>query len=195
MTTFADLAGVDTPDRAADAVTEARQPSAVTRLHRSMRPLARTEIAKAIAQLLDTDIAEVVLGGWSKLPQLQHAARQTAAEPGTSKTVELVRHEVVWRANSTLLVSLNGAAFDEVALLVEAIVDLPAMSATVRNGRVVELTSGPGSAGWRVLIDDVEVFVAQPQVIDLHAVLALREGLPLLHGEHAGTTSDERSRL
>lgn len=189
MTTFAELAGADTPELAAGAVAQSPRPSAVTRLHRSMRPLAKTEIAKAITQLLGADVADVVLGGWSKLEQLQQAARQTTAEPGTSKTVELVRHEVVWRANSTLLLSLNGAAFDEVALLVEAVLDMPAMSATVRSGRLVELASGPASACWRVLVDEVEVYLSDPMVIDLHAVLKLREGLPLLRTESAAAGS------
>ena len=106
------------------------------------RQAADGQVATVAQGLLDLDLGDLVAAGWRKQGELAAAAERTAANPGSSEVVQLASHRIssVHRPLVDLLVNDALVATINFELDIEFVIR--ALVATVRDGRIVSLSSG-----------------------------------------------------
>jgi hypothetical protein len=143
------------------------------------RRAVATELASAVAGVLNFDLVGVIVSGWRKYDALVEAARRTAADPSTEEVVELATHRITSVHRPTIDLLLDGVRIG--TLHVEATFDciLEGVVATVSRGRLVGLRYGRCNATALVSADEVEI-ARREGVLDLHMEASLGAGIPLV---------------
>jgi hypothetical protein len=106
------------------------------------RQAANSQVATVAHDLLDLDLADLVVAGWRKQGELAAAAERTTANPGSSEVVELASHRIssVHRPFVDLLINDVQVARVNFELDIEFVVK--ALVVTVSNGHIVSLHTG-----------------------------------------------------
>ena len=149
---------------------------------KATRGAVATELASAVAGVLDFDLVGVIVSGWKKYDALVEAGRRTAADPSTEEVVELATHRITSVHRPTVDLLLDGVRIG--TLHVEATFEcvLQGVVATVSRGRLVGLRSGRFDATATVSADGVEI-ARKEGVLDLHLETSLGAGIPLVTEE------------
>ncbi len=112
-------------------------------LDASTRSLLDRELAAVIARLLDVDLGEVLMAGWRTHRALREAARRSVVTaPTGEELIELARHTVTSASAPQVDLVLNGATMTTVEVTVSISVQVDALVAVVRAGRLEGLRSG-----------------------------------------------------
>jgi hypothetical protein len=106
------------------------------------RQAAGSEITTVADELLDLDLANLVVAGWRKHKALTDAVERTLASPGSSEVVELLVHNFTTThcPSVDLLIDDDPIATIHFELCFEFAVK--GLVVTVRNGHVVTIHSG-----------------------------------------------------
>lgn len=152
---------------------------AVTKLSQAGREAAGGEVATVVQGLLDLDLGDLLVAGWSKHADLVAAAKSTLAAPDSSELVELAAHSItsVHQPFVDLFVDDVHVATVRFELSVEFKVQ--ALVATVRHGHLVAFRSG-GCEVTATLGAEGRQLVTRQARLDLPLVLRLGDGVSLL---------------
>ncbi len=138
----------------------------------------RQDVSEAAMGLLEIDLADVLVAGWTRHSALRAAGRRTKHAPGTFETVQLSEHRIAYEAQPCVDVSLRGVRLARVQLTVEVTVDLTGLGGSVSDGRLTSLFSGDARVEAALAVQGTPV-VHRGRQLDLRAELDLGEGLRL----------------
>jgi hypothetical protein len=139
------------------------------------------ELATVLGRALATRIVDIAGGGWQTSAKLRDAARRTTDTPGTCEVVTLETHTITFTDAPTIRIRIRGALPAEMTLTAQITVDIhvTGLAANVEDGRILDLRSGDSSVKVSLAVNG-QAIAAQDAKIDLHAVLPLGPGIPLL---------------
>ena len=100
------------------------------------------QLAKISAEVLDIDLATVLLGAWSRYAALKEAGRRTAAAPETEELVDLLSHRVTIDHQPSIDLLVNGRRVATVRFILLLQVTVEALTATIRRGGLIGLRAG-----------------------------------------------------
>src|SRR6185436_30243 len=111
--------------------------------------IARTALSR-VSQLLNIEVADVVVGAWRTRSALLKAAHETVAQPGLQRQVVIKSFSFPWDYEMDTEVTFNQAAIATLTFVLAFEAELTAVSAIVKAGRIIRLEGGAGVA-WGTL--------------------------------------------
>lgn len=161
---------------------------ALKNVSEGVRNAAVHELSTVSADLLDLDLASVLVAGWCKYSALTAAARRTVAAPGSEELVEIVSHRITAAHHPYVELLVNGVRVTTVDLGLELQFDIKALVAAVRSGKLVALHSGKCDITATLSIENINVATRHGQ-IELPLAIQLEGGVPLLsEAQHRAAT-------
>jgi hypothetical protein len=149
---------------------------------RATRDQAVGEVGRICADFLGLNLADLIIGALSSYASLQEAAWRTAAAPGTEELVELISHEVALDNRPSIELLVDGAQVATVHLLLSLVINIQALVATVREGRLVTVQLGRCDIDAALCIERVPV-ASKKARLQLPAFLPLGSGIALARTE------------
>ncbi len=146
------------------------------------REQAVREVGRISADLLDLNFADLIIGALASYASLQEAARRTAAAPGTEELVELISHQVALDNQPSIELLVDGAHVATVHLLLLLVIDIQALTATVRQGRLVTVQLGRCDIDAALCIERVPV-ASKKATLQLPVFLPVGSRIPLAKPE------------
>ena len=139
-------------DAAADAVARGTTGSSplVRRLNPGARSLLWQRVVAGAQEVLDDDLADVLLAGWRRHRTLRTAAQQTVQPPGSEQVVVLAEHQVTFERKAKVEIRQDGQVMLGVPVDVRVVFDVVEVSALVRVGRLMELRAGRSTITGKV---------------------------------------------
>jgi hypothetical protein len=150
-------------------------------LSQATRNAAIREISSVGAGLLELDLSALLVAGWRKYTALTQAARRTAAMPGSEEIVDIVTHRISVISHPNVELLVNDVRVTTVNFDLRIEFEVKALTAVVRSGRIVALDSGRCEVTGIVAIEGV-VVATRTAELDLHLLVHLGDGIPLLRG-------------
>lgn len=140
---------------------------------------ASREVARAISDLLDINVANVVLDGWRRHHNLREAARRTASDPDESEVVGLPKHVVELSEDPSVDVVVDEvlSVTVPVSVTISSVVDEAV--AKVEGGHLTELHSGKVAVTAKLKIRGITIAEHQC-VLDAADDIPLHDGVALL---------------
>jgi hypothetical protein len=129
--------------------------------------------------MLQMDLGELLQDGWRRHPSLVAAAHATVNRPAATELVELAKHTVSVRHHPAIDVHVNGVKLATIALELMLVIEVDALLAKVRQGRLVELQVGRCAATGVLLCESVRLVGASVH-LDPAFVFGLGNGLVLV---------------
>jgi hypothetical protein len=136
------------------------------------------EVERISNELLDLNLIDVLLGALGTYEELRAAGRRTIATPDSEEIVELVSHRVTLDNQPSIDLLVNGAHVASVHLLLSLVIDIQALTAVVREGRLTALQVGRCDVDASVNIEGTMVARKHAQ-LQLPVSLPMGTGLPL----------------
>ena len=147
---------------------------------------AFSALAEVAREFLGADVGDLLVVGLRRTRELVEAGRATR---GTSEraVVDLTGRKLAVVQHPTVDVLLGTNRLAELVFELRLDVTLNALSAVVRDGRLVELTSGTGKATV-TLSTRGAVLASGSQPFDAHLTVRLGDGVPLVPDDTAVLT-------
>jgi hypothetical protein len=139
---------------------------------------ALQEVERVSNELLDLNLIDVLLGALRTYEVLRAAGRRTIATPDSAEIVELVSHRVTLDNQPSIDLIVNGANVASVHLLLSLVIEIEALTAVVREGRLTALQIGRCDVNASVSIEGTMVARKHAQ-LQLPVSLPMGTGLPL----------------
>ncbi|WP_144123961.1 hypothetical protein [Catellatospora sichuanensis] len=141
---------------------------------------ARAVMAR-IAELLNIEVAEVLVGAWRTRSALLTAARETHATPGLRREVSIRNFTMPWEYEADVEVVVDGSVVTTLTAAVTLRLTVTALAAVVEAGRLTALTAGAalayGELRVRCSLPEAEHLVAERErPVDLQRELRLGGG-------------------
>jgi hypothetical protein len=143
------------------------------------RDEAVQQLAKISAELLDLDLAVVLLGAWSRYAALKEAGQRTAVASESEEIVDLLSHRVTIDNQPSIDLLVNGNHVATVRFVLILQVTVQAVTATIRRGRLIELHAGRCDFDASVSIEGNTVARRCAQ-LKLPFSMRLGSGIPLV---------------
>jgi hypothetical protein len=144
------------------------------------RQVAAREIAATAAQLLGTNLIDVLAAGWRDYHTLTEMARRTLAPPpGNTELSDLLSHQITQTLQPSISVLVEGRCVATLQLCLSVVCDIHALLVQVTAGRMVAVHSGRCDITATLLVEDVQVMSRSTRV-HLPGVIKLDPGLRLL---------------
>lgn len=142
--------------------------------------LARAVMTK-IAELLDIEVSDVLVGAWRTRSALLAAARETHAQPGLRRDVSIRSFTMPWEYEAEVDVVVSGSVVATLTAAVTLQLTVTALAAVVEAGRLTALTAGDAMAHGELRVrcssPEAEHTVAErEQPVDLRRELRLGGG-------------------
>ena len=142
-----------------------------------------------VAELLNLDVSDVIVGAWRTRSALLAAARESLRQPDTYRQVTVQTYGFGWDHEVDVDVRLNGSSIGTVTFVVTVEVEITALAAIVHNGHISKVSAGDGTvtaalraAGATPVEGSVQLAHGQRQ-FDLRYELTLPgHGIPLVDG-------------
>lgn len=151
-------------------------------LDSSTQALLTRELSRVVGRLLDLDLEDVLLAGWRGHQALRAAGqRSLSTAPDGEELVELASHSIASTHSPHVDLLLNGSTITTLEVHITITVDVDALVAVVRAGRLVELQGGQSLATLDVLVEGIPV-VTRSRGFDAPLYVSLGEGLDLVGG-------------
>ncbi len=158
----------------------------LARLVPEARQAANDTLASVTAGLLDIDLGDVLIYSWRTHDRLVKAARQTVQAPGRQEVVQLGSHQVTWTKHPTIDLLIDGARVHTFRLQLTIVFEVDVATAVVQEGKLAALKVGDGSVAGTLTLEmpreDIQL-LQQKRRIDLHVIVHLGSGIPLLPTE------------
>jgi hypothetical protein len=158
---------------AADAVR--RQLAGFTQATRNE---AVNEVERITADVTNLSLVDIIVGAVSTYGELREAGRRTIGAPDSAEFVELVGHQVTLQNQPSIQLIVNGKQVASVRLLLSLVIDIQALTAVVRRGRLTALQIGRCDVGAFVGIEGTTVVRRQTQ-LQLPGSIPLGTGISL----------------
>lgn len=148
------------------------------RLTSRPRSIVAAQVARAILNVIDLDLGDLLLAGWKKHDALKAAADQSLAGSGGEQLVDLATHTITssHAPHVEILVDDVPVARVDIELRVEFL--LKAVVASITNGRLTGVRSGLCDATGALTVLGQEIARRQATV-DLGLSVQLRNDIPL----------------
>jgi hypothetical protein len=143
------------------------------------RVFASAEVASALAELLELDVADVLIGGWRTHRSLIEAAAATRDDPEASEIVRLATHRIGAAHRPYVEVVVNGATIATVDFELSVELDIDAVLATVRRARLVAVHGGRLTMSVTLTAAGREL-VSRAVTLDPAVTVSLGDGVTLL---------------
>ena len=175
-----DAADVDLADRLGHAV---ELPGLVASL--PVTTALNTTLARLTQDFLDIDVGALLVSGWRRYRALIDAGERTR---GTTErvVVELSGRDFTMVQHPSIDVFADDTRLGTVTLTVTVTVRVAALAGVVRDGALVELTTGTCTVTASLAVDGREL-VTHSEVYDPHLMVRLGAGVPLV-GASSDTT-------
>jgi hypothetical protein len=184
VTAQAGLLGMPAQQVNAETLRGLTNSATLTDLLRKHGPVARematNMLVEQIAERMSPDVRSELLTAWGKYGELAEAAKSTRDHPGESEDVSLATQQVTSVHPYTAEIKVNGIPFEELRVEVKFVFSLAQLFGRVRAGRLVALVVDKSTVQIEATLMGEPVFSSTFQ-INLHAVLDLGDGLPLIH--------------
>lgn len=159
----------------------------LARLTQQGREAAEEQLASITAELLDLDLGDLLIYEWRMGERLAQAARQTRLTPRRRELVQLGSHRITLAGNPTVELLVDGVRVHTFRFQLTVIFDIEVADLIVQNGLLTALKAGDGAVNGTLTLEmpggDVEL-VKQQQMIDLHLIINIGHGIPLLPAEN-----------
>ena len=160
----------------------------LTKLTQQGRDAAEEQLASVTAGLLDLDLGDLLIYGWRTRERLVRAARQTRQIPGRHEVVQLGSHRITSAHNPTIDLLIDGVKVHTFRFQLTVIFDIGVAALVIRDGLLTALKAGDGAVACTLALempgDDIEL-VNRQQKIDLHLIINVGHGIPLLPADAA----------
>jgi len=148
---------------------------------------AATEtLASVTAGLLDVDLGDALINGLRTHQSLVRAAEETMRVPGLQEVVQLASYQVSWTKQPTVDLLIDGTRIHTFRFHLTLLFEVEVAAAVVQDGKLVSLKSGDGSVAGTLSLEmlggDITL-LEQERKIDLHLIVRLGSGVPLLEGK------------
>jgi len=143
------------------------------------RQLAVRELGSALAGLSNLDVGELLVAGWRKHGILAEAARATRADAAASEVVQLATHRISAAHRPYVEIVVNGATIATVGFELGLTLDVDAVLATVRHGRIAAVHGGRLTVTVALTAAGRDI-VARSATLDPAFTLNLGDGIALL---------------
>jgi hypothetical protein len=140
--------------------------------HATMDAAVR-EVGEIGAALLDRDIGQVLLDAWAAHRALVAAGERTLTDPGGEEIVDLGPHQVTLDDEPEIDVVVNGSTIATITLTLSLEIQVKALTAVVRKGRLVAVTAGPFDVDASIKVEGQTVARREAQ---LHLPIPLPVG-------------------
>lgn len=137
------------------------------------------EVERVIAEAGNLNLIDIILKAVSTYGELREAGRRTIGAPDSPEVVELVGHQVTLQNQPSVQLVVNEKRVATLRLLFSLVIDIQALTATVRQGRLTALQVGWCDVGASVGIDGTTVMRRQTQ-LQLPGSIPLGPGIPLV---------------
>ena len=155
----------------------------LTRLTQQGREAAEEQLASVTAGLLDLDLGDLLIYGWRTRERLVKAARETRQIPGRRDVVQLGTHRITSAHNPTVELLVDGVKVHTFRFQLTVIFDIDVAALVIRDGLLTALKAGDGAVTCTLALEmpdgDIEL-VNQQRKIDLHLIINIGRGIPLL---------------
>ncbi|WP_027344287.1 hypothetical protein [Hamadaea tsunoensis] len=109
----------------------------------------QSQVARAalgrLSEVLNFEVSGVLVGGLGLGTALRKAARETAASPGSYRQVRLRTITIPWDRESDVDVLIDRKTVCSLTFVVHLEIELAALAAIVRGGRITDLSAGSGT--------------------------------------------------
>lgn len=148
-----------------------------------------SSVAKAVVgkifDLLDLGIGDIVVGAWRTRSALLDAARQTWANPGSSRRVTTASFGFPWQHEFDVDLVVNAATVATITLVVTVEAEISDVVAVVQGGRITTLTGGTAAISIMLGLkgpaeSEIPLAHATRQFNIAHEVALPASGLPLI---------------
>ena len=136
------------------------------------------EVERITAEVTNLNLVDIIVGAVSTYGELRDAGRRTIGTPDSAEFVELVGHQVTLQNQPSIQLIVNGKQVATVNLLLSLVIDIQALTAVVRHGRLTALQIGRCDVGAFVGIEGTTVVRRQAQ-LQLPGSIPLGTGIPL----------------
>jgi hypothetical protein len=168
----------------------------LARLVPDARQAADDTLAAVAAGLLDIDLGDVLIYGWRTHDRLVNAAKQTVLVPGRQEVVQLGSHQVTWTKHPTIDLLVDGVRVHTFRFELTIVFKIDVASAVVREARLAALKAGDSSVAGALALKmpggDIQL-LRQERSINLHFIIHLGSGIPLLRADLDSTTAAEET--
>lgn len=127
----------------------------------------------------DLNLVDIIVHALSTYEELREAGRRTIDEPDSAEFVELIEHQVTFQNQPLIQVVVNGQQIATLHMLLSLVIEIQALTATVRTGRLTALQIGRCDVTGSVGIDGRPIADRQAQV-KLPVSIPLGAGIPLV---------------
>jgi hypothetical protein len=155
---------------------------AVDALERVPAPLAHVasgRVASVFAALLQMDLVDVLVGGWTKYNALMSAARASLDTPGEERVVELATHQITSTHEPSIELEIDGIDAGSIDIAIELTATVHALVAVVRAGTLTSLRSGRIDLAATLSCEGLEI-TSVSRELDPSLAFDLGEGIPLV---------------
>ena len=142
----------------------------------AVRELAHRQLVEALSDLLDLDLADVLIGAWRGWEELTAAAERTRRVPGLRTVVDLDRATFDVGREATVEISLDERIVQELPVRLDIELEVRALAAAVRDGCLTTISSGKCKATATLTLDGVPL---PPYSVTFDLTVSLRLDPPL----------------
>jgi hypothetical protein len=173
-------------DRVARAIEEQGLRDVIDDAASSMSGTARkalgAEVSTVAERLLDTDLIDAILTGWTKHTDLLRAARHTRDAPGSREVMDLITHRIRASHESGVDFFIDELRIAHIVFQLILEFEVKGLVAVVSDGRLMAIAGG--SCIVTIMLTAKERRLLQHKAsIDLPLVVRLGSGFPLLRDE------------
>lgn len=136
------------------------------------------EVERISDELLNLNLTDVLLGALSTYEELRAAGQRTITAADSEELVELLSHQITLRSQPSIDLLVNDVNAATVHMVLSLVIDIQALTATVREGRLTALHVGRCDVDASVNIEGTTVARKQAQ-LQLPISVSLGTGLPL----------------
>lgn len=137
------------------------------------------QIATITDGLLNLNLGNLLVSGWSKYTDLTKAAKRTLANPASEEIVVLATHRIVSTHHPSVDLIINEAKAHIFMFELTVTFDLNGVAAVVRQGDLVALRGGECVITATLTLEGTPLDLTRKDSIDLGLIIPLRQPIPL----------------
>lgn len=131
-------------------------------------------LGQRVVDLLDVNVADILLGAWQKHAEVREQLRATAADPAKTALVSIGQHTIESSHAPSIEVRAQGRRLLELSFPIELAFDVSAVGLMVRGGSVCEIRAGTVTVRGTVKLQNTVILTrdSSPIAIPGRIVLA-----------------------
>jgi hypothetical protein len=137
------------------------------------------QIATIADGLLNLNLGNLLVSGWSKYTDLTKAAKRTLANPASEEIVVLATHRIVSTHHPSVDLIINEAKAHIFMFELTVTFDLNGVAAVVRQGDLIALRGGECVITATLTLEGTPFDLTRKDNIDLGLIIPLRWPIPL----------------